>query len=140
MLVPLVAAYHEFEGIALAPGVRAEAVARLLGGDNLGRIWLIITAGEVAGYIALAFGYSIEFAGRDAFVDEFFIAEAFRGRGIGRTVLQLVAVEAEHLGLRALHLEVAKTNTRAARLYTGAGFLPRAKYQLMTCALPLRGN
>lgn len=134
-LTELVGAYHQFEGIELARDARAEAILPLLNRDDLGRIWLIEVDGAVAGYIALCFGYSIEFAGRDAFVDEFFIREPYRGRGIGRMVLDLVAAEARQLGVCALHLEVAKTNERAQRLYGAAGFELRSKYQLMSLDL-----
>jgi len=135
LLVPLITAYHQFEGIELEPGACAGAIMPLLEHQDLGRIWLVCLDGVVAGYIALCFGYSIEFAGRDAFVDEFFIQESYRGRGIGREVLSSVVAEARRLGIAALHLEVAKTNQRAARIYSAAGFNPRSKYQLMTLEL-----
>jgi ribosomal protein S18 acetylase RimI-like enzyme len=134
-LIDLVGAYHRFEGIALDPAASVGAITPLLERDDLGRIWLIVVDEVVAGYIALGFGYSIEFAGRDAFVDEFFIQELFRGRGIGRAVLDLVAAQARALGIGALHLEVARSNGRAQRLYAAAGFAPRSKYQIMTLKL-----
>src|SRR5690348_853282 len=49
---------------------------------SLGRLWLISTA-EAIGYIALTFGYSLEFHGRDAIVDELFLTEPYRNQGIG---------------------------------------------------------
>ena len=129
-LMSLVAAYHEFEGIVLGALERGRAIATLLEGGDLGRIWLILVDGEVVGYIAVCFRYSIEFAGRDAFVDEFFIEESVRGQGSGAKVLESIAAEAASLGIRALHLEVAKSNKRAQRLYEAAGFEPRSKYQI----------
>ncbi len=135
ILVSLVGAYHEFEGIDPVPEARAGAIMPLLERDDLGRIWLVLLDDVVVGYIALGFGYSIEFGGRDAFVDEFFLEESVRGRGIGRAVLRDVAAEAREFSIRALHLEVAKGNARAIRLYTAAGFEPRAKYRLMTLQL-----
>ena len=132
IVAAFVAAYHAFEQIDLDDRVRRRAVDALIADESLGAIWLVTVDGECVGYIALCFGYSIEFAGRDAFVDEFFIAEAHRGRGHGARVLDLVAGAASALGVRALHLEVAKSNTRAIRLYDAAGFEARSKYQLMT--------
>ena len=108
------------------------AVQPLLDDPALGRLWLIDVEGEAVGYIALCFGYSIEFAGRDAFVDEFFIDAAHRGRGLGRAVLERLVAAASAFNVRALHLEVARDNARAARLYGAAGFESRAKYHLMT--------
>ena len=75
-LLPLVRAYHEFEQVAMSDNERARAVKPLLReGTELGRIWLVRHQGAVVGYAALCFGYSIEFRGRDAFVDELFIVE-----------------------------------------------------------------
>ena len=89
----------------------------------------------MAGYIALTYGYSLEFGGRDAFIDEFYIRPDFRGEGLGQTILGLIQQEAERLGIRALHLEVARTNLRAQRLYARANFQPRNKYVLMSATL-----
>ncbi|MDA0821017.1 MAG: GNAT family N-acetyltransferase [Proteobacteria bacterium] len=128
----LVAAYHQFEGITLALETRKRGITQLMESNELGRIWLIEVDELVVGYIAVCFGYGLEFAGRDAFIDEFFISENYRGQGLGSNVLELVAREVSQLNFAALHLEVAKSNVRAARLYAAAGFEARAKYRLMT--------
>lgn len=139
-LLPLVRAYHEFEGIKSTNAERAESVAPLLPEDTAaGRVWLIEMKGEAIGYIALCFGYSIEFGGRDAFVDEFYIVEEARGRGIGRAVLEAVKVAAVSFGVRVLHLEVARENHEAKRLYSNAGFASRERFHLMSCRLPACG-
>ncbi len=36
------------------------------------RLWTIYWEDQVVGYIALTFGFSFEYKGRDAFIDEFF--------------------------------------------------------------------
>lgn len=131
-LEPFVRAYHEFEHIGSTQESRRRALEQLLANAALGRIWLIEAGGETVGYIALCFGYTIEFAGLDAFIDEFYIAAAQRGRGLGRLVLERVADEAKRCAVRALHLEVARTNGAAARLYSACGFSARDKYHLMT--------
>ncbi len=131
-LLPLVRAYHEFEGISLGDDERRAAVTRLLGEPHLGTIWLIKADGAVAGYIVLCIGFSIEFGGHDAFVDEFFILPQYRGRGGGRIALGLLAGAARARDVRAVHLEVARDNARARALYRAAGFEAREKYVLMT--------
>ena len=87
----------------------------------------------------LCFGYTIEFVGRDAFIDEFFIQEEARGLGIGRQVLAFAKQEAAKLGIVALHLEVARTNEKAKRLYAKAGFDAREQFHLMSCAIESDG-
>lgn len=135
-LLRLVAAYHHFEGLTLSDAHRKQALDSLLNPKlNLGRVWLIEQDGKTTGYIALCFGYSIEFGGRDAFIDEFFIVESMRGQGIGSRVLESVKAEARALDIRALHLEVARDNHRAAKTYSRHGFTARDRYHLMTCRL-----
>jgi GNAT superfamily N-acetyltransferase len=135
-LLPLVRAYHGFERVAISDRQRAGVLGPLLQPDSdAGRLWLIETGNRLAGYVAICFGYSIEFGGRDAFLDELYIAEAFRGQGLGGTVLECVKQEAWALGVRALHLEVARDNGCARRLYEQRGFQARERYHLMSCPL-----
>ncbi len=131
-LIPLVNAYHAFENIQQNEAVVRKAVLPLLGESSLGRIWLMSSHDHVIGYIAICFGYSIEFSGRDAFVDEMFLLEPYRGKGIGRLVLHEVFKSAASLQIKALHLEVGRHNERAQRFYRSMGFEARSKFFLMS--------
>src|SRR5688572_19196528 len=92
-LFDLVREFYAYEGLDLDERRGRAALARLLADDSLGRTWLIENGAEAAGYLVLTFGYSLEFHGRDAFVDELFLREAYRGQGIGRRAIA-VAEEA----------------------------------------------
>ena len=74
------------------------------------------------GYIVLCFGYSLEWLGRDAFVDEFYLREEYRGRGWGRATMAFVEEAARDAGVRALHLEVVRENVAALKIYSKMGF------------------
>lgn len=128
----LVTAFHAVEGVAQTRAARRRALEALLTPPEPGELWLIEIGGRAAGYIAIAYGYSIEFGGRDGFVDEFFVEEAHRGAGIGRVALREVAGDLSTRGFHALHLEVAETNERAIRLYEAEGFSYRRGYRLMS--------
>ena len=132
LLLPLVEAYHEFESIKTSARHRESAVRQLLIDQKLGSIWLITNQNESAGYIALCYGFSIEFGGRDAFIDEFFLIEKQRGQGIGKSVIKLIQDQAQKIGINALHLEVAKDNHIAREFYADMGFEARDKYTLMS--------
>jgi len=134
-LLPLVRAYHEFERFQIAEKEREKSVRRLLSDKSLGTIWCVHLDSELVGYIALCVGYSIEFSGLDAFIDEFYILPKCRGKGIGTKVLELVKVEAKNDGIRALHLEVARSNIKAQNMYTQSNFTAREKYVLMSVNL-----
>jgi GNAT superfamily N-acetyltransferase len=133
-LMPLVCAYHEFEQIEMSDAERLAALTPLLDDSALGKIWLLRQeSDEPIGYVAVCFGYSIEFKGRDAFVDEFYLVESARGQGIGRHALGQVIAEVAGMGIVALHLEVARSNSRACRFYEDLGFMARDRYHLMSC-------
>ena len=130
-----VRAYHEFEGIAHSAVNTASTIRPLFGINTLGRIWLIHLGSQSIGHIAICFGYSIEFCGRDAVLDEMFILPQHRGKGCGKAALALVKSEAALLGVKALHLEVARSNASAQRMYQSAGFAPRERYFVMSVPL-----
>lgn len=110
--------------------VRA-AIRELLENPAFGRIWILRHAGQPAGYLVVTFGYSIEFGGRDGFIDELFVAEPHRGSGVGTHALKFAAEACRELGIRALHLEVDRSNTGAQRLYRAEKFVDHDRY-LMT--------
>ena len=131
-LLPLVEAYHALEQIESTAASRETALRRLIGHPEFGAAWLIHCNGEIGGHIILCRGYSVEFGGFDAFIDELYLSPSFRGRGVGRRVLDLIRPQARALEINALHLEVARDNDRARGLYSACGFEAREKYVLMS--------
>jgi diamine N-acetyltransferase len=113
------------------------ALGDLLDQPTLGQVWLIALDGQPVGYLILAFGYSVEYGGRTALLDELFVAEAYRGRGLGSQALRFAADTCRQLGRRALQLEVDRNNQDAQRLYRAAGFVDHDRY-LMSLRLTPR--
>lgn len=108
----------------------AKVVEQLLRDPALGRAWFIAAGGENVGYIVMAFDYSLEYRGRNAWVDEFFVRRSHRGLGIGTRALEFFAEQARELGVAAVHLEVNHGNP-AIDLYRRMGFEDHQRY-LMT--------
>ncbi len=131
-LLPLVADYHAFEGLKTTAAHRRRTLTELLRDPSMGIVWCVEDATELIGYLAFCYGYSLEFGGRDAFIDEFFLVPGARGRGLGANVLDQVISEAAAGGTVALHLEVAGHNVTALRLYERRGFSPRVGYEMLT--------
>jgi ribosomal protein S18 acetylase RimI-like enzyme len=123
--------YYEFDHLPFDAHIARPALEKLLSDNSLGRVWLIHLRGEAIGYIVLTLGYSLEYGGRDAFIDEVYIRANHRGRGIGQSALTFAEDECRALGVRALHLEVERANTNAHGLYRKAGFVDHDRY-LMT--------
>ncbi len=134
-LLPLVAAYHAFEEVETSAEQRRNSVVKLLHDKNLGEIWLVRKLDSLIGYIAVCYSYSIEFGGRDAFIDEFYLVAAERGKGIGGRVLKDIAALLRARGIIAVHLEVDGQNERARAAYARVGFSIRDKYHVMSLGL-----
>lgn len=135
ILLQLVQEFHQLEGVSLSEQQRATALKILLENAELGGIWLICCSRQTVGYIALCTGYSIEFSGKDAFIDEFYIRSDYRGKGLGKQVLNQIQILAKVQGIQALHLGVERSNIKAQRLYAQADFEVREKYVLMSVKL-----
>jgi GNAT superfamily N-acetyltransferase len=97
----------------------------------LGQFWLICINREPVGYVVLTLGFSFEYRGRDAFIDELYLRPEHRGKGIGRRTLQFVEHQAQKAGVNALHLEVSRDNRAALQLYLHSGYVNHDRY-LMT--------
>jgi GNAT superfamily N-acetyltransferase len=98
------------------------ALNPLLGNSDVGRAWIILDGASPVGYAVLCFGYSLEWLGRDAFVDEIYLRKEYRGRGWGKKTMAFLEQAAREFGVRALHLGVVEGNDVALRLYEAIGF------------------
>jgi GNAT superfamily N-acetyltransferase len=124
-LVELMRQFNAFDAYPFDAQITRAALERFIGDPALGRLWLIEAgAGARApiGYLALTFGYSFEYHGRDAFIDELYLLPNYRGQGIGTRAMQFAIAACRDLGVHALHLEVERHNAAARRLYRRAGF------------------
>ena len=90
--------------------------------EHLGKSWLIYSESEIVGYIILTFIFSFEYGGKIAFVDELFIKETARGKGIGKEAIQFIQREVPKLSLKLLYLEVEPHNENAQKLYLAHDF------------------
>jgi len=114
--------YYAFDGHGFDADKAGVALTALLRDSRLGAVWLILDDDAPVGYVVLCFGYSLEWLGRDAFVDELYLREQYRGRGWGRVALTFIESAAREAGVQALHLGVVPGNVRALELYRRVGF------------------
>lgn len=89
---------------------------------HLGKAWLIAFDGKTVGYVILTFIFNFEYGGKIAFVDELYLSENARGRGIGKETIAFVKSESAKLKLKMLYLEVEDHNVNAQQLYLSSGF------------------
>ena len=125
----MVAAFHGEVGIESTEELRTRALMPLLEGSPLGAIWMIGPKMAPVGYVCVSFGWSIELGGMDGVIDELWIREKVRRRGMGGEALAALQTSLGEAGVKALHLE--KIGDSASRLYQSAGFR-RRPHALMT--------
>ena len=76
--------------------------------------------GHPAGY-ALIFEYYSSWSGRGLFLEDLFVREAYRGRGIGKALLAAVARIAVEERCYGIHWEVLDWNEKAIEFYRQLG-------------------
>lgn len=122
LLLSMMQALYGHESHPFDAGQARRATLALLSSPVFGNIWLLRRGEECVGYLVLTFGFSLEFGGRDALLDELFIVESHRSKGLGRQALQFVFAHCREQGIHALHLEVLSGNDTAPVIYSRLGF------------------
>jgi diamine N-acetyltransferase len=104
---------------------------RFVRDNTYGKAWLIACDEKYVGYVVLTVSFSFEYRGYDAFIDELYIAEEYRQKGIGRRAMEFVEIAAAELDVNAIHLEVSHGNDPAIGLYKRVGYVDNNRF-LMT--------
>jgi len=128
LLLEMMQEYYRHDGLEFVAERARTALLELLRNSQHGRAWLVVLPGnEVAGYIVLTFGYSLEYHGRDAFVDELYLRAPYRRRGVGGAALAFAVQYCARHGIRALYLAVERGNAAARAFYATQGFATRGQ-------------
>jgi GNAT superfamily N-acetyltransferase len=98
------------------------ALEEIIQEETLGVIFLVKYTKQVAGYFILAYGWSLEYSGRDLFIDELYINKNFRGLGLGKKSLEFIEQFVKDRKIKAIHLEVNKFSI-AKKLYESKGYI-----------------
>lgn len=123
--------FYAFEKIPYDEKRASQLLTLLIEEPRNGRLVLIDDAAELAGYMIVGFGFSVEFGGRDALLDELYIRPESRGRRFGSAAIAFAISLCQAEGIEALHLEADHFNTRAHDLYLRLGFKDHKRH-LMT--------
>ena len=90
--------------------------------ENLGKAWLILSNNQIVGYVILTFIFSFEYQGKIAFLDELYLSEKARGKGIGNQAVAFIIEQSKKLSLKLIYLEIENHNQNAQKLYIASGF------------------
>lgn len=102
------------KGIPIPPSTSADDYARIIARR---RSLTALCDGEVIGFAAVAP------MGRELHLEEMSVARAFQGRGVGKTLLNAVKVDARNSGYRAITLSTFREIAWNAPFYARQGFV-----------------
>ncbi|MEM9709103.1 MAG: GNAT family N-acetyltransferase [Pseudomonadota bacterium] len=125
-LLAMAAKYHSEMGRPFDDAHRRAALLPLLEGASHGAVWLIGPKMGPVGYVAVGFVWSLECAGLLGMIEEIFIRENVRGRGIGTEALAALVARLSETGIAGIDLTVAKENDAAWRIFSRLGFEVRS--------------
>ncbi|WP_013323907.1 GNAT family N-acetyltransferase [Gloeothece verrucosa] len=127
-LILLEKEFYEFEHLDFNEDVCRTVLRDIINTESFGRVWLIESEQEAIGYAVVTFGYSVEYRGKFALIDELYLRSSHRGQGIGTQILQVVEETCRHLGIQSTHLEVDYNNDRAKQVYQRLGYEDKNRY------------
>jgi GNAT superfamily N-acetyltransferase len=121
LLLKMIVEFATFENLLEYVTVTEESLRR----DGFGvqpRFYAMILEwdGAVAGY-AMTYPFYSSFAGPGLFLEDIYVRDAFRGRGIGKAVMAEVGAMALREGYWGVRWEVLNWNQPAIDFYLGLG-------------------
>jgi phosphinothricin acetyltransferase len=118
-------AHHVLHGLGTfeeVPPTQADMASRCAAVLDRGLPWLVAEDGEVLGY-AYAGPFRTRAAYRFTVEDSVYVAEAARGRGVGRALLTAIIAECEAMGLRQMVGVIGDSgNAASIALHRALGF------------------
>jgi ribosomal protein S18 acetylase RimI-like enzyme len=121
-IVSLMEEFYAIDNYPIKSDVSKALFEEFISNKNLGKAWLILSDNEIVGYLILTFVFSFEYQGKIAFLDELYVTEKARGKGIGSKAIGFIKDESHKLSLKLIYLEVEPHNKKAQNLYIANGF------------------
>ena len=121
-IIKMMQSFYAIDNYFFDGEIAAKLIQEFVNNENLGKCWVILKDKKTIGYVILTFVFSFEYKGRIAFLDELYIEEEFRGKGIGKTAIQFIQEQANELSLKLIYLEIENHNQNAQKLYLSQNF------------------
>ncbi len=122
IIVPMMQEFYAIDNYPFDQEMTKKLFQTFIANEDLGNCWLISNKQNFVGYVILTYVFSFEYRGKIAFLDELYVNEKARGKGIGKAALQFVHEEALKNDLKIIYLEMEFHNEKAKNLYLKNGF------------------
>ncbi len=132
-LLPLIAAYQRFYDVDAVDDERNRAFfSRFLAPSDDGLLLGAWRDEELVGYACLYWHFTSLVPAETVLMNDLYVVEAERGKGVGRALIEASAAIAKERGAHQLQWVTAPDNETARRLYdrTGAESEPSIEYEL----------
>lgn len=114
--------FYAIDNYPMDLDVSKKLFEEFISNESLGKAYLIVDESDLVGYVILTFIFSFEYQGKIAFIDELYLKDSARGKGIGRKAVEFIKEQIPKLSLKLLYLEVEHHNKKAQKLYLANGF------------------
>jgi GNAT superfamily N-acetyltransferase len=112
------------------PKALERAVDLFLRKPEIGFVWLAYADGKAAGVCIVCYAISTSVGGVVAKLDDVFVADGYRGKGVGTKMIAALKKELKKRKVGRIDTAVHKRNPGAARYYARLGFRPLGEERL----------
>ncbi|HEX7059643.1 MAG TPA: GNAT family N-acetyltransferase [Solirubrobacterales bacterium] len=121
-LLPLIAAYQRFYEVEEIDDDRNRAFfARFIAPSDDGMLLGAWRGGSLVGYACLYWSFTSLVPAEMVLMNDLFVEESERGRGVGRALIEASAAVGEERGAQRLEWVTQRENKTAQRLYDSTG-------------------
>jgi GNAT superfamily N-acetyltransferase len=122
-LLPLFLGYLHFYNKPIDKAASRDFLAARIGnGESVVFLARDETSGEALGFVQLYPAFASTLLARSWILNDLFVTEAARGRGVSKQLMDAARGLAIETGARELFLQTARTNTVAQSLYASLGW------------------
>jgi GNAT superfamily N-acetyltransferase len=125
IIIEMINELWTYDDVAADRGNINQAVDLVFSQPGLAEIHLLYEDDEVAGYFILVPSFGIEYGGLYVTLDELFVREPFRRRGLGRQIINFVLDRCREQGWLVVEAMAFQENETAQYFYGAHGFTPQ---------------